>query len=171
MATCDPSSHACIFTTGCKDSSTKESRISRELEELSKIRKNNPHKVVLNRRGKTAPVKSKENRSGPIVQKLPPAYITTLLKTLRQNSVLHNGRCKHNIDRVNEAMRLVYGTGGHGSAEIATEYDIGPETVVAAYAGYYIVDGETVFLHSDGSICRIPQSSEAVRCPCNAIHG
>jgi hypothetical protein len=46
----------------------------------------------------------------------------------------------------------VYGTGGHGSAEIATEYDIGPETVVAAYAEYYIVDGETVFLHSDGSL-------------------
>jgi hypothetical protein len=159
-----------IFEIGCKDISTKESRISRELEELSKIRGKNPTKVVLNRRGKATPLKKTESRA-PVTRQLPPAFVMTLLKDLRQHSLLHNGSCKHNAHRVNEATRLVYGNSSHGGAQIATAYEISPETVVAAYAGYYRVDGEMVFLHSDGSICRIPQTGEAIRCACNAIHG
>lgn len=66
---------------------------------------------------------------------------------------------------------MVYGNSSYGGAEIATECEISPETIVAAHSGYYKVDGETVFLHSDGSICRIPQTGAAFRCACNAFHG
>jgi hypothetical protein len=159
-----------IFEIGCKDISTKESRISRELEELSKIRVKNPTRVVLNRHGKATQLKKKESRA-PVTKQLPPAFVMTLLKDLRQRALLHNGSCRHSAHRVDEAMRLVYGNSSHGGVQIAKAYEISPETVVAAYAGYYRVDGEMIFLHSDGSICRIPQTGEATRCACNAIHG
>jgi hypothetical protein len=171
MSTRNTSVEACIFNTGCRDVSTKESRISRELEQLSKIRKNNPNKVVLNRRGKATPLKKTDSHSAASTKQLPLGYVTVLLKTLQQRGLLHNGNCTHNVNRVNEATRLVYGNPFQGGAQVAKEYEISQETVVAAYAGYYRVGGKTLFLHSDGSICRIPQTGEATRCSCNAVHG
>lgn len=135
------------------------------------MRKNNPHKVVLNRRGKATPAKKGERASATGVKQLPAAYVMGLLRALRLRGVLHDGSCYHSAARVNEATRLVYGNSHQGGAQIAVTYDISAATVAAAYSGYYRVDGEMIFLHSDGSICRIPQGDEGVKCACGAIHG
>jgi hypothetical protein len=163
--------HAPIFQNGCKDVSTKESRLSRELEELRKIRMKNPKKVVLNRRGKATPLKKAESSGAHGIQLLPPKYVFQRLTDLRQCGLMHNKNCKHSAKRVEEATRLVYGSSSYGSAQVATEYEVSPETVAAAYSGYYRVDGEMVFLHSDGSICRIPQAGATSTCTCNYFHG
>jgi hypothetical protein len=162
--------HFSIFEVGCTDTSTKESRILKEQEELCKIQKKNPNKVVLNRRGKATALKNTAKCSVPAVQHLPRGYLMEQLQDLRQRCLLHNKSCTHNAKRVSEANRMVCGNSSYGGPQIAIEYDICAETVVAAYSGYYRVDGEMVFLHSDGSICRIPADAEAFTCACGIVH-
>jgi hypothetical protein len=165
---------ALIFQVGCRDNSTKESRVIKETDALSKLQKQNPKKVVLNKRGKATPIKKTNATSDGRPKQLPGGYISKLLKDLRQRGLAHNEECSHDAGRVNEAMRLVYGGPSQGGAQIAVRYDVSDETVVAAYSGYYRVDGETIFLHSDGSICRISETGTPVTCPCKnsgCIHG
>jgi len=141
----------------------------KEQEELCKIRKKNPNKVVLNKRGKATALKMSEY-SVAAVPHLPRGYLMKQLQDLRQRCLLHNESCTHNAKRVSEAIRMVYGNSSYGGPQIAIKYDICAETVVAAYSGYYRVDGEMVFLHSDGSICRLSGDAETFTCACSAIH-
>jgi hypothetical protein len=159
-----------IFQSGCRDVSTKESRALMEVERLSTVRTMNPNVVVLNKRGKklTTPV-SKKVSSAPVCKRLPQGFIASKLKLLQEGGIREKGDCKHDPACVYSSIKLVYGDVGDSQARVAKEYVVYENTVVAASSGYYLVAGEMVYLHSDGSICRI-SFGENKRCSCNRFH-
>jgi hypothetical protein len=156
-----------FFRHGYKDQSSKESQAQSELDRLCKLRKDNPQVTVLNKRGRAATnVKSTTtNKKGAVyVPKLTEGFIGKKLRILVERGVFHDDICVHNVSLVDAAVKMMYG-------DPSENRHIYENTVVAAASGYYLVYGETVFLHSDGSIFRVSATGSDVRCPCSRIHG
>jgi hypothetical protein len=165
--------NASIFHNSFRDLSTKESRNSRETEQLSSLRKKNPKVTILNKRGRNKPnnLVGVKSVSEDEIKRLPKGFIISKLRDLRERDVAHDGRCRHSSELVFESLKLIYGDWNAG-ASVAKKKVVYEESIVAASSGYYLVDGEMVYLHSDGSICRISQDVENnTRCLCNMVHG
>jgi hypothetical protein len=160
------SSVACIFQDGCRDNSTKESQLAGERDYLSTMRVKNPNIVVLNKRGK-APTNKAPPTNAIGRPEIPKSYITSQIRVLRQSGLLHNGTCKHEPNKVYSAIEMMWGNSNIASIKVETK--IAATTVIAASSGYYLADGEMVYVHSDGSVCRMGLNRD-VKCPCKSIH-
>jgi hypothetical protein len=158
---------ACIFKDGCRDNSTKESRLEGELKHLSAVRQKNPNVVVLNKRFK-APINKAPPMKATVRPGMPKSYITSKVRELRQSELLNDGSCKHDPARFYAAMDAMWG-GYSTVASIKVDTKISAKTVMEASSGYYLADGEMVYVHSDGSVCRLGINNE-VKCPCKSTH-
>jgi hypothetical protein len=166
-------STACIFQKNCRDNSDKDSRALRETHALEELRKKNPKVMVLNKRGRAATPAQKKQSGASTDKQLPKGFIGKKLAILREQGRMESGFCTHNPAQVVAALKTIYGDSSCGSMEVVREQVIYQNTIVAAYSGYYQVDGETVYLHSDGSLCRIGNmaaSETPPRCSCRRVH-
>jgi hypothetical protein len=160
-----------IFDRGVRDITTKASRSLREQEDLCKVRKMNPKVVVLNKRGRVPTLSTTKASKVPVRVELARGFLSKALRDLQEGGLVEDGHCLHNPKYVYDSQRLVYGDYNAG-ASIVKESVIYPPTIVAASSGYYLVGGEMIYLHSDGSICRISQQmNTSLRCSCSRVHG
>jgi hypothetical protein len=166
-----------VFDHGFRDQSTKQSRSQQEVVQLEKLRLKNPKMVVLSKNGRKGGLLHKKQT---FVPRIPPSYLLRQLRALREKGLVYGKLnndssgsiskvCLHDQGRVADAHRMVYGSYANNVVEVAVEHDVSPETVIAASSGYFLVDGETLFLHSDGSVCRVSQD-RATSCSCKFKH-
>lgn len=160
-----------FFGGGYTDSSTKESREMKEKDAEKKLKERNKDKLVLNKRGRAVEITSSKEKHRDSGQKLPFQSLLMKFDALRTVGRSCPDICNHSSDRAIEATRIVSGIPYTGGAQVALSLNVEMSTIISSNSGYYLIRGDVVFLHTDGTICIIPSTGMTERCVCGYFHG
>lgn len=178
-----------FFRPGFKDLSTKDSHKKAQNEALLNVAKKNPHWKPVNHRGTQVNLSQVEaavtgNKNGKKgmkgvdaeMEKYRSAKLPWIAREVQRLCELglaydHTRRIVHDpaiARRADEYVGNIY--------QISDEYGrerfvYDENTCVALRSGCFLVNGEIVFMHTDGSICRpgVLKKTDAI-CGCGYVH-
>ena len=161
---------------GKRDSTTKESVKQEELKAMRKIMNRNPGYQPVSKTGtkikvpedvegvgkKVGSVAEEKYRSGKF------GWLVARHRALVEGGHVHDTVCRHNPEMARRAADYVDGRVGGGGASLKCDIAYDEATHIALRSGYYIIAGEIVYMHTDGSLCRMLQGEQ--ECPCGYTH-
>lgn len=168
------------FFRGMRDNTTPDSIKRADAIALARTIQKNPHFVPRNKAGSKVHVpsvlaaastslKAEGAAAVELYRSTKLSWISEEHKRLIREDRAHSEVCRHDPQRILAAQNYISGRPGVDGAAEHSAIVYNRDTHTAAMAGLCIMNGETIFIHTDGSVARL-LGKETTDCPCGYPH-